>query len=186
MKRLIIAVAMLVSGPALANPLALDVESLSNGVVQTIKLGDGRYSTITYEKDGAGGYRFLRRLGDDLDNLSAQATVTITADGQWTSQVRVGEKPILYEPHNCVRTLGSCRYVIRVGETGRTFRVQRVTEPNNEGGYDYKLYVDTATGNEVAEQGSFILDERGFTKEISMSRLRSSATFTLVDVTYPD
>jgi hypothetical protein len=143
-------------GAAFAEGIAWEVAGLAPGTVITSRNSEGIWSTLTARGRDGRGYRFDARAGRD-GRGPVGVTLWYDAKGQVLRAAYADGNVAIYHPHDCSRTLGTCRFAEQ-RSNGET--VVRVTVRRRTGGGVSVTERDAASG-EVIAKGAATLDKTG-------------------------
>ncbi|WP_162617560.1 hypothetical protein [Yoonia maritima] len=147
-------------------------------------LSPGDYVSVHQSRSGLIHHMYNGRQGKDylVESYRGQSptgtpafTTRLDGNGNYLSWQRSDGYEVRYQPHDCTRTLGKCRYTeIRPNE--ERIRWTRITTATNIG---FK-YVETDTNGERRVTGEIAIDERGFAGSGQVSGHFGAQTFTLI------
>ena len=151
-------------------------------------LNTGDYVTVDQSRSGRIHHVYSGRQGNNyVINSYRGATPTGTPafttlldrNGNYLIWERADGYQVRYEPHDCTRTLGKCRYT-EIRPNDERVRWTRITTATETG---FK-YVETDRNGERKVSGEISIDERGFAGSGQVSGHFGAQTFTLVEQHY--
>ncbi|PRY80337.1 hypothetical protein CLV80_101189 [Yoonia maritima] len=148
-------------------------------------LSPGDYVSVDQSRSGLIHHMYKGRQGNDylIESYRGPSptgtpafTTRLDGNGNYLSWQRSDGYEVRYQPHDCTRTLGKCRYT-EIRPNDERIRWTRITTATDTG---FK-YVETDRNGERRVSGEIAIDERGIAGSGQVSGHFGAQTFTLVE-----
>lgn len=148
---------------AMANPLAMDFSALKPGQYQVVHTNEGAVLVNRYVGQVGDLFAFEVYFGTEPIGVPVEHVFT-DASGQFVRSEQPNGRVSYFEPNDCSRTPGECRYVARQN-TGAAQSFVQSTEPTSDG----FRFVRRDSAGRIAMQGQAVLHDSGWIRSMTLS-----------------
>jgi hypothetical protein len=162
MKIVLASILALAAGQAAAQDIGYKMDRIKAGSTNTFKNFDGMVNTHVFEGKVGEHYVYKTYNGPDASFPWIRTRYT-TPTGELVRAEIAGGEVLTYEPHNCVRTLGSCSYTVK-SNARRPSEQIRFTEVDG----DTLTFSVTYGGGKVYYTGTGEMGEHGWPTRVTV------------------